>query len=148
MGRQSIGEYLRTVYARYRRAANRRAKQKMLDEFCANTGYHRKHALRLLNGPPPSGAPRPAPPVRWPTYGREWVSVLKATWRAAGYPWSVRLKALIPCGCPGCGSIFNSAPRWSGNGSRSARPRSTDDCEPIKSAASDGGTVALGPVAC
>src|SRR5215831_10808549 len=97
MGRQSIWEYLRTVYARYRRAANRRAKQKMLDEFCANTGYHRKHALRLLNGPPPSGArPRPAHLVRWPTYGRELVSVLKATWRAAGYPWSVRLKALIP----------------------------------------------------
>src|SRR5215831_12202480 len=87
MGRQSIWEYLRTVYARYRRAANRRTKQKMLDEFCANTGYHRKHALRLLNGPPPSGArSRPAHPVRRPTYGKELVSVLKATWQAAGYP--------------------------------------------------------------
>ena len=38
--------------------------------------------------------------VRWPTYGREWVSVLKATWRAAGYPWPVRLKALIPLWMP------------------------------------------------
>ena len=53
MGRQSKWEYFRTVFVRYRRA-DRETKQKMLDEFCANTGYHRKHALRPLNGPPPS----------------------------------------------------------------------------------------------
>ena len=23
----------------------------MLDEFCSNTGYNRKYAIRLLNGP-------------------------------------------------------------------------------------------------
>ena len=68
MGRQSVWEYFRSVYARYRQVADRRAKQKMLDEFCANTGYHRKHALPLLNGSPPGGArPRPARPVRRPT---------------------------------------------------------------------------------
>lgn len=101
MGRQGKWEYFRTVYARYRRAG-RETKQKMLDEFCANTGYHRKHALRLLNGPPPSRVrPRPAHPVRRrPTYGRGLVSVLKAIWQAAGYPWSVRLKALIPLWLP------------------------------------------------
>src|SRR5262249_18457798 len=56
MGRQSIWEYLRSVYARYRQAA-REVKRKILDEFCANTKYNRKYALRLLNGPPPrSGA--------------------------------------------------------------------------------------------
>jgi hypothetical protein len=69
MGRQSIWEYFRTVYARYRRAA-RGTKQDMLDKFCANTRYHRKHALGLLNGPPPGRArPRPAHPRRQPTYG-------------------------------------------------------------------------------
>jgi hypothetical protein len=26
-------------------------------EFCANCGYHRMHAIRLLNGPPPPGQP-------------------------------------------------------------------------------------------
>jgi transposase InsO family protein len=89
------------VYARYHQA-DRRTKQKMLDEFCANTRYHRKHALRLLNGPPPSRErPRPAHPrQRRPTYGKALVSVLKAIWRAAGYPWSVRLKALIPLWMP------------------------------------------------
>jgi hypothetical protein len=53
MRRQGRWEYFRAVYARYQRA-ERRTKQKMLDEFCANTRYHRKYALRLLNGPPPS----------------------------------------------------------------------------------------------
>jgi transposase InsO family protein len=101
MGRQSIWEYLRSVYTRYRQAAHE-MKRKMLDEFCANTGYHRKYALRLLNGPPPGRArPHPNHPARRrPTYGKELVSVLKAIWRAADYPWSVRLKALIPLWMP------------------------------------------------
>ena len=101
MGRQSIWEYLRSVYARYRQAA-REVKRKILDEFCANTKYNRKYALRLLNGPPPGRArPQPHHPARRrPTYSKELVSVLKAIWRAAGYPWSVRLKALIPLWMP------------------------------------------------
>ena len=101
MGRQSIWEYFRSVYARYRQAA-RAMKRKILDEFCANTKYNRKYALRLLNGPPPGRArPHPEHPGRRrPTYGKELVSVLKAIWKAAGYPWSVRLKALIPLWMP------------------------------------------------
>jgi hypothetical protein len=51
MGRQSIREYFRSVYAHYRQAAHQ-TKRKILDEFCANTKYNRKYALRLLNGPP------------------------------------------------------------------------------------------------
>ena len=58
MGRQSIWEYFRSVYARYRQAA-REVKRKILDESCANTQCNRKNALRLLNGPP--GRARPAP---------------------------------------------------------------------------------------
>ena len=53
MGRQSIWEYFRSVYARYRQAA-REVKRKILDEFCANTKYNRKYALRqayLRRGP-------------------------------------------------------------------------------------------------
>lgn len=30
------------------------------------------------------------------TYGPRVISVLKAVWEAADYPWSVRLKALLP----------------------------------------------------
>jgi hypothetical protein len=50
-------EYLRAIHARYREAP-RAAKGRILDEFCRTTGYHRKSALRRLNGPPP-GAQRP-----------------------------------------------------------------------------------------
>jgi hypothetical protein len=71
-----------------------------LDEFCATTGYHRKYAIRLLNGPRPERAARPVRRRRSPSYGAEVVSVLQAVWEAAGYPWSVRLKALLPLWMP------------------------------------------------
>ena len=111
MGRQSIWEYFRSVYARYRQAA-REMRRKMLDEFCANTGYNRKYALRLLNGPPPGRArPQPDHPARRrPTYGKELVSVVKEIWKAAGYPWSVRLKALIPLWMPWVRKHFHPSP--------------------------------------
>jgi hypothetical protein len=52
MSHRSRWEYFRAVYARYRQA-ERPQKQAMLDEFCASTGYNRKYAIRLLNGPAP-----------------------------------------------------------------------------------------------
>ena len=72
----------------------------MLNEFCLTTGYHRKYAIRILNGPAPGK--RPARPVRRRglSYGHELLSVLTSVWEAAGYPWSVRLKALLPAWMP------------------------------------------------
>jgi len=67
----------------------------ILDEFCANTKYHRKYAIRLLGGVPPEKRRRP-PRRRGLSYGGETLAVLQAVWEAAGYPWSVRLKALLP----------------------------------------------------
>ena len=96
MGRRSKWACFRGVFARYW-GSDREMKRKMLDEFCGNTGYHRVYALRLLNGPPPSGRrPRPADPVRRAAYGRALMSVLKAVSKAAGHAWSLRLKALLP----------------------------------------------------
>lgn len=94
MGNKGRWEYLRAIYERYR-AAGRKGKQVILSEFCANTGYHRKYAIRLLNGPRPEKQRRRRKP-RSPSYGPEAVQVLTAVWEAAGYPWSVRLKALLP----------------------------------------------------
>jgi hypothetical protein len=37
--------------------AERKAKQGMLNEFCLNTGYHRKYAIRLLTGATAAGTP-------------------------------------------------------------------------------------------
>ena len=100
MSRMSRWEYLEAIFARYRHA-DRREKQAMLNEFCRNTGHHRKYALRLLNGPPPG--PRPARPRsrrRSTTYPVEVITALAAVWEAAAYPCSVRLKALLPLWMP------------------------------------------------
>jgi transposase InsO family protein len=101
MSHRSRWEYFRAIYARYRQA-DRKLKQVILNEFCANTGYHRKYAIRRLNGPPP-GRAQPewvGRRSRSPNYGPVVVSVLQAVWEAAGYPWSVRLKALLPLWMP------------------------------------------------
>jgi hypothetical protein len=90
-------EYLQAVYPRYRQA-RRREKQRILDEFCRVAGYHRKYAIRLLNGPAPERAR--AARRRSATYGPAVITALQAIWQAAGYPWSVRLKALLPLWLP------------------------------------------------
>jgi hypothetical protein len=90
-------EYVRALYPRYRRAT-RVEKGRILDEFCRVAGYHRKYAVRLLTGPPP-GPARP-PRRRGALYGPAVVEALRAIWTAAGYPWSVRLKALLPLWLP------------------------------------------------
>ena len=98
MSHQAKWEYLRAIYPRYRQAS-REGKGRILDEFCQVTGSHRKAALRLLNGPPP-GQTRPPRRRRTPTYSPEGIRVLAAIWEAAGYPWSLRLKALLPLWLP------------------------------------------------
>jgi len=99
---------LHAIYPRYQ-PASRAEKQRILDEFCRVTGYHRKSALRLLNGPLPARRP-PAPRRRPPTYGLRVIQVLAAIWRAAGYPWSVRLKALLPLWLPWARPRFRLTP--------------------------------------
>ena len=90
-------EYVQVIYHRYR-GARRPEKQKILDEFCKVTGHHRKHAIRLLNSPAP-GAARP-PRRRATRYSPAVITALRSIWEAAGYPWSVRLKALLPLWLP------------------------------------------------
>jgi hypothetical protein len=91
-------DYLRAIYGRYR-AGTREEKGRILDEFCRITGYHRKYAVRRLNGPPP-GAEPPRRRRRGPSYDAAVIQALRAIWDAAGYPWSVRLKALLPLWLP------------------------------------------------
>ncbi|MGH8274343.1 MAG: integrase catalytic domain-containing protein [Gammaproteobacteria bacterium] len=87
---------MQRIYPRYRQSG-RSEKGRILHEFCANCGYNRKYAIRLLNGAPTEGrAKGKGRRRRGVTYGAELVSVLKAVWEAADYPWSVRLKALLP----------------------------------------------------
>ncbi len=94
MSHRSRWEYLRAIFERYRQA-DRKSKSVILSEFCATTGRHRKYALRLLNGPPAGRERAYRRRRRSPSYGPAVISVLAAVWAAAGYPWSVRLKALL-----------------------------------------------------
>ena len=98
MGNKGRWELLRAIYERYRKA-RKREKKVILSEFCANAGYHRKYAIRLLNGPPPGKCSEPRR-GRGVSYSQEVVALLTAVWEAAGYPWSVRLKALLPLWMP------------------------------------------------
>jgi hypothetical protein len=90
-------EYVEAIYQRYRRA-KRAEKRQILDEFCRVADYHRKSAIRLLTGPAP-GALRP-PRRRDILYTAAAIEALRAIWEAAGYPWSLRLKALLPLWMP------------------------------------------------
>ena len=95
MGRR---EYLRAIHDRYRRSSAAK-KGPILDEFCKVCRYHRKYAIRLLNAPRPEARPEPRR-VRGPSYSRTAIHALAVLWEAAGYPWSVRLKALLPLWLP------------------------------------------------
>lgn len=99
MGGEARWEYFRVMYFRYREAEGR-SRGGILDEFCLTPGYNRKYAIRMLNGPPPSGRQRKRARIRKPRYGQAVISILTEVWKAAGYPWSVRLKALLPSWLP------------------------------------------------
>ena len=87
-------ELLARLHGRYERAG-RPHKQRILDEFCAACGYHRKTAVRLLNRPLPSAPPkRPGPKVRYEP--AQMLPVLKAVWLASDQLCSKLLKAALP----------------------------------------------------
>ena len=86
------GELLAAIGDRYR-ASGRAERSKILDEFVAVTGYHRKHAIRLLR-------PKPEPLGVLPRrvhrqYGSEVREALIALWEASDRLCSKRLKPII-----------------------------------------------------
>ena len=97
MSGQWVKEHMKAIYLRYKKAC-RKAKKDILDEFCKTHHFHRKHAIRVLNGPPPTEGPKPR--RRTPLYDSRLISILQAIWEAAGYLWSVRLKAALPLWLP------------------------------------------------
>lgn len=92
-------EYIKKIYYRYCKT-NKKGKKLILDEFCKVCNYHRKHAIRILNGVPPED--RETPSQRKPNfkYLHQTISILKYIWESANYPWSAKLKALIPIWLP------------------------------------------------
>jgi len=93
------GERTLASLANYRKRyakADKRGRTRVLDEFCKTMQYHRKYAISLLGQPwdtPPPGAVQRR---RGTSYGPAVVRALERIWQSAGYPWSLRLKALLP----------------------------------------------------
>lgn len=97
MGPKTQREYLGRMRERYV-MATRREKGRLLDEAVAVTGRHRKGLIRAWRtGPRPVRPRRAGRPTR---YGPAVARALVAIWTAAGYPWSLRLKALLPTWVP------------------------------------------------
>jgi len=79
MTRTSVQDYARVLRERYL-LGNRAEKAALLDEFCRNTGYHRKAAIRLLRHPPrPKRGRRRG---RRPQYGTEVAQALCRLWES------------------------------------------------------------------
>ena len=124
VGPQARQEYVKRMRERYE-TASRAVKGQLLDEVCAVTGYHRKAAIRLLRRPTPRRrGPRPGRPRR---YDREVVAVLRRIWEAAGYPWSVRLRALLPLWLPWACRRWR-VPRAVADRVQAMSPRQMDRC--------------------
>ena len=109
-------ELVRAIAGRYREAVSQ-DKERILDEFVALTGYHRKHAIRVLNR---------APAIR---------SVTKRG-RSRLYDEAVRQALICPVGglrshlrqAPASRCSPCCSPRWSDTGTSSSTRRSASSC--------------------
>lgn len=98
MGKNERKAYLEAIRGRYRKAS-RADKTRILDEFCAVCGYHRKYALRCLNRPQQRRRPRrPGRPSRYAEPAV--LQPLRALWLATDQLASKRLRAAIPLWLP------------------------------------------------
>jgi hypothetical protein len=96
-GRISMGarrEVVSAVAERYR-SAKRAAKGRILDELCATTGWHRKHAVRALR-PNQTVDEAGASRERRRSYGATIKDALTALWEASDRVCGKRLKVMIP----------------------------------------------------
>jgi len=101
MSPRSKKEYTETIFLRYREAS-RIQKALLLDEFCATTGYHRKHAIRVLRKFKRFRKTKTNRPGRIPIYSQPQIlKPLKKIWLAANLPCSKRLKVILPLWIPG-----------------------------------------------
>ena len=99
MSEQSKWEYFQAIYSRYHKT-DKQEKQRIIDEFCRVCGYHRKYAIRKLNSPIAEDKSKQRRRQRPFKYTPALLPILQKIWEVAGYPWSVRLKAILPVWIP------------------------------------------------
>lgn len=93
MTKASKRELVLAIRLRYMRAS-KAEKSRILDEFVATTGYHRKYAIWLLRH-----GPRPKPTTRrrgHPIYGQAVKQALTQVWEISGRLCSRRLHPFLP----------------------------------------------------
>src|SRR6202795_5391550 len=75
--------------------ADKRAKGRILDELCANTGWNRNHARKALKAAlqPKVVVPRRSP--RPPKYGPNVIAALTVCWTVLGMPAGKRLAPFL-----------------------------------------------------
>lgn len=92
MTRLTVHEYAASLRPRYR-AAGKKEKTKILDEFCQTTELHRKAAVRLLNQ---GGRPRSSRRGRPRRYGPEVIAPLKVIWETGDRMCGKLLASVMP----------------------------------------------------
>lgn len=98
MGKHERRAYLEAIRGRYRKA-NRAGKARILDEFCAVCGYHRKYAIRLLGRKKPVSTSRRV--GRKPRYDHPLLlEALRRLWLASDQLCGKRLKVALPLWLP------------------------------------------------
>ncbi len=96
MSLKSKRELLEVVRPRYLKAS-KLEKQKMLDEFTSATGYHRKHAIRVLKNQRPVQNHLKGKTKTYKTiYGGEVAQALEQIWEIYGQICSKRLQPILP----------------------------------------------------
>ena len=89
--RQELVKAIRERYA----ASSSSDKHRILDELVALTGYHRKHAIRVLRSTTSESVPKPRPP-RSRVYDEAVREALVVLWEASDRICGKRLKAVMP----------------------------------------------------
>jgi hypothetical protein len=98
MGKGERKAYLTAIRGRYRKAT-RAQKTRILDEFCAVCGYHRKYALRRLNqAPQRTRSRKPGRPSQYADGAL--LAALRSIWLATDQMASKRLVVALPLWLP------------------------------------------------
>ena len=100
MGKLSMDLYLDNLLKKYK-SANRRQKSELLEELCSASGYHKKHAIRLLNKRKkrlPRSKETRGRPEKYPS--NLYLEPLKHIWLATDQSCGKRLKMAIPLWLP------------------------------------------------
>lgn len=100
MSPRSKREYLESIYLRYKRTT-RKEKSIILNEYCLNCNYHRKHAIRVLGKFKRFTKPHPKKRGKPSIYNKtSVVTALKRIWLAGNLPCSKRLKTILSLWLP------------------------------------------------